>query len=53
MQFPLYLADNVAALGTLKLVMGIPLFAPLLAVSYLVVRALYPPAPKEDVSEPV
>ena len=52
-QFPLYLADNVAALGTLKLVMGIPLFAPLLAVSYLVVRALYPPAPKEDVSEPV
>lgn len=45
-QFPLYLADNVTALGTLKLVMGIPLFAPLLAVTYLVVRALYPPAGK-------
>lgn len=45
-QFPLYLADNVTALGTLKLVMGIPLFAPLLAVTYLVVRALYPPAAK-------
>jgi hypothetical protein len=51
-QFPLYLADNVTALGTLKLVMGIPLFAPLLAVSYLVVRALYPPAAKKDVDEP-
>jgi hypothetical protein len=48
-QFPLYLADNVTALGTLKLVMGIPLFAPLLAVTYLVVRALYPPAVKTDV----
>ncbi len=47
-QFPLYLADNVTALGTLKLVMGIPLFAPLLAVTYLAVRALYPPAAKTD-----
>ncbi|WP_458041527.1 MULTISPECIES: DUF3159 domain-containing protein [Bacteria] len=51
-QFPLYLADNVAALGTLKLVMGIPLFAPLLAVSYLVVRALYPPSDKADADIP-
>lgn len=51
-QFPLYLADNVTALGTLKLVMGIPLFAPLLAVTYLVVRALYPPAAKTDVDIP-
>lgn len=47
-QFPLYLADNVTALGTLKLVMGIPLFAPLLAVTYLAVRAVYPPAAKTD-----
>lgn len=41
-QFPLYLADDVAALGTLKLIMGLPLFAPLVAVTWLTVRALYP-----------
>ncbi|NYF16166.1 putative membrane protein [Microbacterium sp. AK009] len=53
-QFPIYLTSldesqrdsAVALLGTLKLVMGIPLFAPLLAVTWLVVRALYPPAPR-------
>ena len=45
-QLPLYFADNVTALGTLKLVMGIPLFAPMVAVTWLAVRALYPPAPK-------
>ncbi|MFS0893828.1 DUF3159 domain-containing protein [Microbacterium sp. 179-I 3D3 NHS] len=41
-QLPLYLADEVTALGTLKLIMGLPLFAPLIAVTWLVVRALYP-----------
>lgn len=41
-QLPLYFADNVTALGTLKLVMGLPLFAPLVAVTWLAVRALYP-----------
>lgn len=53
-QFPIYLSSldpaqrdsAVALLGTLKLVMGIPLFAPLLAVTWLAVRALYPPSPK-------
>ncbi|GAA1989092.1 hypothetical protein GCM10009777_25220 [Microbacterium pumilum] len=45
-QVPLYFADNVTALGTLKLVMGIPLFAPMVAVTWLAVRALYPPTPK-------
>jgi len=45
-QLPLYLTDNTAALGTLKLVMGLPLFAPLVAVTWLAVRALYPPPPK-------
>jgi hypothetical protein len=42
-QLPLYFAGDVTALGTLKLVMGLPLFAPLVAVTWLVVRALYPP----------
>jgi hypothetical protein len=45
-QLPLYFADNVAALGTLKLIMGLPLFAPLVAVTWLAVRALYPRASK-------
>lgn len=41
-QVPLYFAGEVATLGTFKLVMGLPLFAPMLAVTWLVVRALYP-----------
>ncbi|WP_137843546.1 DUF3159 domain-containing protein [Microbacterium sp. 2FI] len=45
-QLPLYFADDVTALGTLKLVMGIPLFAPMVAVTWLAVRALYPPTAK-------
>ncbi len=45
-QLPLYFADNVAALGTLKLVMGLPLFAPLVAVTWLAVRALYRSTPE-------
>ncbi|MCT9000771.1 DUF3159 domain-containing protein [Microbacterium memoriense] len=43
-QLPLYFAGDVATLGTLKLVMGLPLFAPLLAVTWLTSRALYKPA---------
>ena len=41
-QLPLYLAGDVTTLGTLKLIMGLPLFAPLIAVTWLTVRALYP-----------
>jgi len=41
-QVPLYLSGDVAALGTVKLIMGLPLFAPLVAVTWLAVRALYP-----------
>ena len=41
-QLPLYFSGDVTALGTLKLVMGLPLFAPLVAVTWLAVRALYP-----------
>jgi hypothetical protein len=42
-QLPLYFAGDVTALGTLKIIMGLPLFAPLVAVTWLAVRALYPP----------
>ncbi len=57
-QLPLYFAANAAevgspdqialttALGTTKLIMGLPLFAPLVAVTWLAVRALYPSTPK-------
>jgi hypothetical protein len=40
-QLPLYLADNVELLATTKLLMGIPLYAPLLVVSWLMVRSVY------------
>lgn len=41
-QLPFYFAGDVTALGTLKIAMGLPLFAPMLAVTWLAVRALYP-----------
>lgn len=41
-QLPFYFAGDVATLGTVKLVMGIPLFATLLAVTWIVVRRAYP-----------
>ena len=41
-QLPLYFAGDVTALGTLKIVMGLPLFAPMVAVTWLAVRALSP-----------
>ncbi|MFT4051855.1 MAG: DUF3159 domain-containing protein [Microbacterium sp.] len=47
-QLPLYLAGDVTALGTLKLAMGLPLFAPLVAVTWLAVRALYPSSPVSE-----
>jgi MFS family permease len=45
-QLPLYFAGDVTALGTFKLIMGLPLFAPLVAVTWLAVRTLYPSTPK-------
>lgn len=40
-QLPLYLSGEVTWLGTAKLAMGLPLFAPLVALSWLAVRPLY------------
>ncbi|WP_166983659.1 DUF3159 domain-containing protein [Paramicrobacterium fandaimingii] len=39
-ELPLYFADNLVMLGTFKLVLGVPLYAPLLVVTWLVVTAL-------------
>lgn len=41
-QLPLWAAGDVTALGTTKLIMGLPLFAPMIAVTWLAVRAVYP-----------
>lgn len=41
-QLPLYFSGSVAMLGTLKIAMGLPLFAPLVAVTWLAARSLYP-----------
>lgn len=39
-QLPFYFANDVTALGTFKIAMGLPLFAPLVAVTWLAVRAV-------------
>ncbi|MBF4569210.1 DUF3159 domain-containing protein [Plantibacter sp. VKM Ac-2880] len=49
-QLPLYFSGNVELLGTLRLLMGIPLYAPLLVLSWLVVRAVFPKAPSSAVA---
>jgi hypothetical protein len=41
-QVPLYLADNVQALGATRLLMGVPLYALMLVLTWLIVRAVYP-----------
>jgi hypothetical protein len=40
-QLPLYYAGNVEWLGATKLLMGLPLYAPLLVLSWLMVRSVY------------
>ncbi|MGO4691063.1 DUF3159 domain-containing protein [Glaciibacter sp. 2TAF33] len=47
-QLPLYYAGNVEWLGATRLLMGIPLYAPLLVVSWLLVRAVYRKAEPSD-----
>jgi len=51
-QVPLYFSGDVAALGTTKLIMGLPLFAPMIAVTWLAVRALYPSSKNEESASP-
>lgn len=40
-QLPLYFANNVEGLAITKLLMGVPLYAMLLIVSWLIVKAIY------------
>nr|WP_218844944.1 DUF3159 domain-containing protein [Microbacterium pseudoresistens] len=41
-QLPFYFAGDVATLGTVKLIMGLPFFAALLALTWITTRRLYP-----------
>jgi hypothetical protein len=43
-QLPLYFADLTIALGVTKLLMGLPLYASLVLLTWLMARALYPHA---------
>lgn len=47
-QLPFYYAGDVATLGTVKIVMGIPLFAAVLAVTFFAVTRLYSRASEHD-----
>lgn len=49
-QLPLYFAGLTVALGFTKLLMGLPLYATLVLVSWLVARAVYPPKAAEEPS---
>jgi intracellular septation protein A len=40
-QLPLYFMGDVTALGTARLIMGVPLYAPVLILSWLMIRPLY------------
>ncbi len=40
-QYPLYLANNLEALGILRLVMGLPLYAAVLWLNWLMVRGVF------------
>lgn len=40
-ELPLYFAENAAALATLKLILGVPLYAGMLWVTWLLVRTVY------------
>ncbi|MBO0596033.1 DUF3159 domain-containing protein [Nesterenkonia sp. E16_7] len=54
-QVPLYLADDVAGLGTARLVMGIPLYALALWVGWLISRPAQSPlelSPEKPAAEP-
>jgi hypothetical protein len=52
-QVPLYLADETAVLGTVKLVMGTPLFALTLWIVWLIVRNVgRKPEPQDQLQQP-
>lgn len=47
-ELPLYLTEQTAALSTAKLILGVPLYALVLWITWILVRGLYPPAPAAE-----
>jgi len=50
-EVPLYLAGETAALGTAKLILGVPFYALVLWITWIIVRSIYPPAEKTASAE--
>jgi hypothetical protein len=50
-EVPLYLTANVAGLGVAKLILGVPLYAVVLWVTWLLVRSVFPPEAVETEGE--
>ena len=46
-EVPLYIAANAAGLGVAKLILGVPLYAVVLWITWLFVRSIYPPQKAE------
>lgn len=51
-EVPLYLASNVAGLAVAKLILGVPLYAVVLWVTWLLVRSVFPPESVEAEGAP-
>ena len=51
-EVPLYLASNVTGLGLAKLILGVPLYAVVLWVTWLLVRSVFPPETVEAEGAP-
>jgi hypothetical protein len=47
-ELPFFIANDVAALAFTKLILGVPLYAPLVLVSWLIVRSVFAPTTKAD-----
>jgi hypothetical protein len=50
-EWPLYLVADIAALGIAKLILGLPLYVPVLAATWLIVRSLYRETRAENVQD--
>jgi len=50
-EVPLYLASNAAALAVAKLILGVPLYAVVLWLTWLLVRTAFPPKPAPVAAE--
>ena len=50
-ELPLYFADNAAGLGLAKLILGVPLYAVVLWITWILVRTILPPPVTADASD--